>query len=123
MSRTLTIAEFRTIRRMLKNGRRHTEIARALDLFVWTVTRIATENQFQVDPICEADLPQDDPPPGYAARKLRRCPGCGAMVYRWPCLACLIADSPRLAAPGVEIEPADDSGDELFELLEEAAEL
>ena len=34
------------------------------------------------------DLPEDDPPPGYDARNLRRCPTCGAMVYLWPCLAC-----------------------------------
>jgi hypothetical protein len=121
MSRTLTFSEFFDIRRRLRAGARHTEIARELDLFVWTVTRIATEPQYQADPILEADLPQDDPPPDYAARKLRRCPGCGAMVYRWPCLACVMEHSPRLPlAEEVDDDAAD--GDELFDLLEDVAE-
>ena len=32
------------------------------------------------------DLPEDDAPPDYVATNLRRCPGCGGMVYQWPCL-------------------------------------
>jgi|GEM_PF-3242333 len=30
----------------------------------------------------------DDLRPGFDPANLRRCPGCGAMVYLWPCLAC-----------------------------------
>ena len=119
MSRILTFAEFFTVRRRLRAGVRHTEIARELDLFVWTATRIATEPQFQADPILEADLPQDDPPPDYAARKLRRCPGCGAMVYRWPCLACVMEHLPRLPL-AEEVDDDAEGGDELFDLFDDA---
>ncbi len=27
-------------------------------------------------------------PPGFDLANLRRCAGCGALVYLWPCLAC-----------------------------------
>jgi len=30
----------------------------------------------------------EDLGPGFDAANLRRCPGCGGMVYLWPCLAC-----------------------------------
>jgi len=120
MSRILTFPEFFTVRHRLRAGVRHTEIARELDLFVWTVTRIATEPQYQADPILEADLPQDDPPPDYAASKLRRCPGCGAMVYRWPCLACFMANSPRLPL-AEEVDDDAESVDELVDLFEDVA--
>ena len=30
----------------------------------------------------------DDLNVGFDAANLRRCPGCGGMVYLWPCLAC-----------------------------------
>ena len=29
-----------------------------------------------------------DPPPGYDEAAVRRCPGCGGKVFRWPCLVC-----------------------------------
>jgi len=31
---------------------------------------------------------EDDDPMREEVLKSRRCPGCGAMVYHWPCLAC-----------------------------------
>jgi hypothetical protein len=43
--------------------------------------------------LAEDELPEDDQPPEYLAANLRRCPGCGGMVYQWPCLACRIRDA------------------------------
>jgi hypothetical protein len=86
----LTFAEFLGVRRLLAAGRRHVEIARELDLGVWTVDRIAARLRYDEDPET-AELPQDDAPADYAPENLRRCPRCGAMVYVWPCLACRLA--------------------------------
>lgn len=36
-------------------------------------------------------LPDDDRPPGFNTANIRRCQGCGALVYLWPCLACHMA--------------------------------
>ena len=36
-------------------------------------------------------LPEDDTPPGYDPTNIRRCQGCGSLVYLWPCLACQMA--------------------------------
>lgn len=33
-------------------------------------------------------LPNDDRPPGFDPTNIRRCRGCGALVYLWPCLSC-----------------------------------
>ena len=48
----------------------------------------------------EAPQALDDLPPGFDQRNLRRCPGCGAMVYLWPCLTCT-SDARETAAGGV----------------------
>jgi hypothetical protein len=45
--------------------------------------------QLTPDPL-PADLPEDDAPPEYDALQLRRCTGCGGMVYQWPCRTCLL---------------------------------
>ena len=119
MSGRLTREQFVEVRRMLGEGKRQVQIARALDLSVWTVTRIASEPQFQRDDLLDGELPEDDGPVDFVSRALRRCTGCGAMVYRWPCLACQMADSPRVAEAEEEDEVQD--GDELLELMEEAA--
>ena len=95
------------------------EISRELDLSVWTIVRIATEPQWQRDDLIEEELPEDDRPADFVSRELRRCGGCGATVYRWPCLACQMAALPRVA-DAIE-EKEDEEVDELFELLEEAA--
>jgi hypothetical protein len=43
-----------------------------------------------------------DSPPGYDELAVRRCPGCGGKVFRWPCLVCqLRGDVP----PGMGVEP------------------
>lgn len=36
-------------------------------------------------------LPEDDTPPGYDPTHIRRCSGCGSLVYLWPCLSCQMA--------------------------------
>jgi hypothetical protein len=85
---------------------RHTEIARELDLSVWTIARIADKRRFQSDELSEDEppedgLPEDDAPPDYVAKNLRRCPGCGSMVYLWPCLACRMGTTTLpVASPG-----------------------
>jgi hypothetical protein len=90
----LTFAEFVAVRRLLRAGRRHVEIARAVNLGIWTVDRIAARLRYDED-AATAELPSDDAPPDYAAENLRRCPHCGGMVYVWPCLACRLAMKSR----------------------------
>ncbi|MEX2175754.1 MAG: hypothetical protein WD872_15425 [Pirellulaceae bacterium] len=91
MSHNLTLPELTAIRRLLREGVRHIEIARRLDLAVGTISRIASDRQLRHRrDLSEADLPDDDPPPDYVAGNLRRCPTCGGMVYRWPCLTCVL---------------------------------
>lgn len=34
---------------------------------------------------------EDDTPPGFDPNNIRRCPGCGSLVYLWPCLGCHMA--------------------------------
>jgi hypothetical protein len=92
----LTIPELAVIRRMLRANIRHTEIARRLGLPVETVTRVATSRRLRhrkLHLLTEEDLPEGDAPPDYLAANLRRCEGCGGMVYHWPCLACRIRDA------------------------------
>jgi hypothetical protein len=91
MFRRLTHLDVLAVRRGLQAGARHVEIARALNLGVWTIDRIAARERYITDTITDADLPEDDAPPDYVAENLRRCPDCGAMVYVWPCLACRMA--------------------------------
>lgn len=90
LCRRLTLPELLAIRRALAAGMRQVEIARELELGVWTIERIAARRRYDLDP-ATADLPEDDAPPDYAAANLRRCPSCGAIVYVWPCLACRMA--------------------------------
>ena len=115
MSHILTHAEFLTIRRRLAGGVRHADIARELNLSVWTIARIADRRRFlpaEFDEceiptaeictaeMCAAELFEDDSPPDYVAQRLRRCPGCGAMVYVWPCIACgQGVSTPTIAPP------------------------
>lgn len=90
LCRRLTFPELLAVRRALAAGMRHVEIARELDLSIWTVQRVAARQRYDLNP-ATAELPEDDAPPDYSAANLRRCPGCGAMVYVWPCLACRMA--------------------------------
>jgi len=100
MFHRLTMPEVLAVRRALAAGTRHAEIARALGLSVWTVNRIADLARRQPEPrqvseLPEDELPYDDAPPEYVPLNLRRCAGCGAMVYLWPCIACKLATATR----------------------------
>src|SRR5215212_2822980 len=93
MSKVLTHAEFLVIRRRLRDGRRHADIARELNVSVWTIARLADRRRYLPDELEESEVPaaelcEDDSPPDYVAQNLHRCPECGAMVYLWPCIAC-----------------------------------
>ena len=118
----LTLPQFHAVQKMLRSQVRHCDIARATGLSVWTISRIASDPKFQddrlVDPgarvrnkrglaatvdlllraacdFVEEDLPEDDAPPDYIAANLRRCTGCGGMVYQWPCLTCQLRTQPQ----------------------------
>jgi hypothetical protein len=73
---------------MLAAGMRHVEIARELELSPWTIANIARAARREEEFLAEGQTIEDDAPPGYEAKNLRRCPECGGMVYLWPCLAC-----------------------------------
>jgi hypothetical protein len=100
MYRRLTVSEFQAVCRMLRARLRHVEIARELDLSLWTIWRIADRRLVpeEIDEISEAELFEDDAPADYVAANLRRCPDCGAMVYVWPCVACRIVTTTRPVA-------------------------
>jgi hypothetical protein len=95
MCRQLTFDELLAIRRALSRGWRYVRIAREMNVSVWTIARIANDPHFRDVALAEEDLPVDDAPPDYEAQQLRRCPGCGAMVYVWPCLGCRLAARQR----------------------------
>src|SRR5262245_23753106 len=88
---TIDLPTLKSIRRLLRASVRHAEIARRFDLAVGTIARIASVRRLRrlkLHLLTEDEMPEDDPPPEYLAANLRRCPGCGGLVYRWPCLAC-----------------------------------
>ena len=110
MSHRLTFQELVAVRRALAAGTRHVEIARALNLSVGTIARIDDDPLIQEDPVREDELPVDDAPADYVAQNLRRCPGCGAMIYLSPCLACKMAVTAR-------VPPAEEVVDELEDVV------
>jgi hypothetical protein len=109
MHHRLTHADVLTVRTLLARGWRHIEIARELKLSVWTIARIHTDLRHELAaPTDDDELPVDDAPPDYRADNLRRCGGCGAMIYVWPCIACRMAVAQRVP-PAPEV---DDEADE-----------
>ena len=104
MSHTLSLSDVHAVRRALAAGMRHTEIARELNLSVWTISRLANERRYEREELADSELPEEDAPPEYFAQNLRRCPTCGAMVYLWPCLACRLATTARLELTDEVIE-------------------
>jgi len=108
MVKRVTPWELVKVRRLLALKWRFVEIARELELSLWTIQRIANDPDLQADPLPESELPVDDGPPDYVAAEMRRCPGCGGMVYHWPCLACGVLNSPK-------VEPAAEVIDELVD--------
>lgn len=116
MCKRVTVLELDAVSRMLNAGLRHVEIARELDLSVSTIARIADDRRRGRELTTGDQLPEDDAPPDYVARNLQRCPGCGAMVYLWPCLACRLSTTARpVEAPEHEYE--DETPDVWAELM------
>jgi hypothetical protein len=95
MSRTLTLEDVQAIERAIAAGTRHVEIARQMNLSLWTIARIADNRQFEPVPDAKDELLVDNAPADYVAQNLRRCPGCGAMIYLSPCVACRKAIATR----------------------------
>jgi hypothetical protein len=90
---TLTLADICRVRYLLRAGFRHPQIARETGWSLWTISRIASDPRFVRTLPDDSDLEEgqplvDDAPPEFAAGKLRRCGGCGATVYQWPCITC-----------------------------------
>ena len=107
---TLDLPTLKSIRRLLRAGVRHAEIARRFDLAVGTISRVASERKLRrrkLHLLTDADLPEDDQPPEYLAANLRRCQGCGGMVYQWPCLACRLRAALEAGLALADGEPAD----------------
>ena len=109
LCRRQTFPEFLAVRRALAAGQRQVDIAREFDLGIWTIERIAARLRYDEDPLA-VELPEDDAPPDYSAANLRRCSGCGAMVYVWPCIACQL-DTMERVAPAEEVEDGPDEID------------
>ena len=74
MTNRITMPQFRAVCRALDVGCRHVEIARSLDLSVAIIARIADDRKLARAEPTEDQLPEDDPPPDYVAKHLRRCP-------------------------------------------------
>jgi hypothetical protein len=113
MLHKLTLQEFWAVKRALAAGARHVEIARELNLSVWTIARIDDDRQFEAEEVSERDLPVDDAPPDYVATNLRRCGGCGAMIYVLPCIACQLATATQRVPPAVEMNDDEEQSREL----------
>jgi hypothetical protein len=130
MYQRLTTSEVAAVQRALAAGMRHVDIARELDLSVWTIARIADRRRFQriddeiddhTNPtrkrgtetaVLPNDLPEDDGPPDYQAQNLHRCPGCGAMIYVTPCIACRMANAIPAAVPFTGDNEVDEDSDD-----------
>ena len=55
----------------------------------------------------DESLTDDELRPGYEPANLRRCRGCGALVYLWPCLACCLAEETAERAADGDSIPLD----------------
>ena len=102
-TRRLTENEFYAVRRAILAGLRQVEIARELNLSVWTIARVADTLRFVTDSVTDEQLPVDDAPPDYVAKNLRRCGGCGAMIYVTPCVACKLGTAVQRVPPAEEV--------------------
>ena len=104
-------------RRLLEARWRFVQIAKELEISVWTVSRIANDPDLNGDPLPDDQLPVDDAPPDFTSANLRRCAGCGGMVYHWPCIACEAMAGPKVPpAPEVVDELADRVGWDVVEV-------
>ncbi|WP_254512814.1 helix-turn-helix domain-containing protein [Anatilimnocola floriformis] len=93
-----TAINFARILELAAEGHSQRWIARRLGIDRATVSQVVQAAAEQPNPQAasnaaeinfSSDLPNpDDAPPGFDPANVRRCCGCGALVYLWPCLAC-----------------------------------
>lgn len=88
-----TAVNFARIADLAAQGHSQRWIARRLGIDRDSVAQILRETQRKpLEVIFPSDLPKpEDDPPGFDPANIRRCAGCGALVYLWPCLACWLA--------------------------------
>jgi hypothetical protein len=84
MTSSLTSLDFRRVGELAEQGYSHRWIARRFGINRAAIPVILRQLQREEDPV----VTKDDDPPGFDLANLRRCSGCGALVYLWPCLAC-----------------------------------
>jgi len=76
------------VRELLADASPYAAIAAETGLSEATVAAIANGSRQPSRIAVDDDHPLRD-----EMLSARRCPGCGALVFRWPCLACQIAAS------------------------------
>jgi CENP-B N-terminal DNA-binding domain len=83
-----------SVRKYQEQGFSQREIARRFNISLLTVHRILRGQWHPVDE-------REDP---HWEEKLRaeRCPGCGGLVYQWPCLACELQARKHCAPPEIQ---------------------
>lgn len=74
------------VRELLADGLSHAQIAASVPVGLATIEGIATGELRPSRIVVDADDPERE-----QMLAARRCPGCGAMVYVWPCLGCQVA--------------------------------
>jgi hypothetical protein len=107
MNTVLSPAETRRIAALHDQGFSERWIARRFDLSAATISRKLREirNETASAPLPatfrpgERPPPGDETPPGYDPANIRRCRGCGALVYLWPCLACCLSEPVTTESP------------------------
>lgn len=87
MTSSLTSLDLHRVGELAEQGYSHRWIARRLGINRAAIPEILRRLRQQEEPAAE----QNDEPPGFDLANLRRCSGCGALVYLWPCLACCLA--------------------------------
>ena len=95
--------DYRRAAELAQQGHSHRWIARRLGInrkaLPGIIREIAAESEISSEisaaeiTLQPGDLPtKNDDPPGFDPANLRRCRGCGALVYLWPCLSCCLAE-------------------------------
>lgn len=100
MSAALTVIDSRRIEALHAQGLSTRQVARQVQLSASAVhkrlRKLRSESAVGPPPtgFPPGDVPPrpDEGPPGFDPANIRRCRGCGALVYLWPCLACCLAD-------------------------------
>ena len=89
-----TAVNFARVSELAAAGHSRRWIARRLRIDRETVAKLLRQTHENPAEIrLPSNLPApDDTPPGFDPANLRRCAGCGALVYLWPCLACCLAE-------------------------------